>query len=627
MCGIVGVVGASSPSHLVVEEAVKSLSHRGPDARGTLLRRSVCLGMCRLAIVDPEGGHQPVSNESQAVHAICNGEIYNHVELRSELIARGHEFRSRSDAEVLVHLYEEEGPQFVHRLRGMFAFALWDETGKKLLLARDRFGQKPLYVHHGRKSIFFASELKALRIVAAGECAFEVDPQAIYDYLSLGIVPQAMTPYRDLECLPPGHLLVVGPESSQLQRYWSPSFSLDVKTRGAEEQEQAVRSVLRESVRIHLRSDVPIGIFLSGGIDSSILAYEATRAGLDHPVRTFTVKVADSALDESPLAARTASELGVENTQLRLDVAPERDILFIADHFDQPFADSSAIPTLSISREARKHVKVVLNGDGGDELFLGYRRQMAAALLARSAWLQSLSMLIAPAALLASRVPRRTALGFGARFLRGLPMGDAERWLAWGPDFLNETDKQAMWVGDSCRPTEEWLAEQMEGSDPLTQMISLDIKVNLLSDLLVKMDMSTMAASLEARSPFLDHEVAELALSLPYEARVNGRSTKRILRSAYRGRLPDEVLDGAKRGFEVPVGRWLRGELRNLLHDSLLSADARIRDYLDVGAVRGIVEGRRLRDRNTDQLTYALLMLELWLRHQGESSQERVLRQ
>ncbi|MBZ5589326.1 MAG: asparagine synthase (glutamine-hydrolyzing) [Acidobacteriia bacterium] len=617
MCGIAGVClpGDAGPDGSRLAESLRSLRHRGPDGQGTFDEPGISLGMRRLAVIDLVTGDQPVFNEDRNIVAVCNGEIYNYLELREALRRRGHELVTNGDTEVLAHLYEDEGDALCARLRGMFAFAIWDRRARRLLLARDRFGKKPLYFSHSPGgSLAFASELKALLpLVGVAERRPRIREQGIYDYLSLGMVPQPDTIYDGVRAVRPGHRLSFDSTGLCESPYWRPELEPKITVSYRDAQEE-LRSRLSEAVRLRLRSDVPVGVFLSGGVDSSAVAFEAAHH-LGGNVRTFTVSVADEELDEAPVARRTAEGLGVQNIVLPLRVAPRDEILAIARHFGQPFADSSAVPSLAVSRLARQHVTVVLNGDGGDEVCGGYRRYLAAKALGSVAGVPGARAVVRTAASRLAATRRRSAAGLLQRFGRGVSLSPGQRYLVWTADLLLEEDKAPVWRAAPQRPTEAWLEEQLEsGLSAMDTQVAGDLRINLPSDLLVKMDMATMAASLEGRSPLLDHEVAEFALRLPVSHRVRGRRLKAVLRDAYRDRLPKEVVEGKKRGFEVPLEAWLAGDLRELVHDALLARGSRVAEYVDPAFVRATVEGTVMRDRNRPNLAYALLMLELWLR-------------
>ena len=600
MCGIIGIYGEGvSPDAL--QAGLSKLQHRGPDEAGLFEQSPIALGIRRLSIIDLTEGVQPVRNESSEVVAVMNGEIYNHVELAEGLRLRGHSLRSRTDAEVLPHLYEEHGDAFAEHLRGMFAIALWDGRKQRLVLARDRFGKKPLYFRQpSANSLAFASELKALKALLPN-AKWSVREQGVYDYLSLGCVPQPETVFENVQQVPPATVLTFDGNKIKTRQFWSNQKSSVSGT---------LREHIRESVRLRLRSDVPVGVFLSGGVDSTIVAIEATKE-VGESLRTFTVKMDDSALDESEVAANTARALGVRHEVLPLEISPREDLLSVVRHYDQPFADSSALPSWAVARAAAQHVKVVLNGDGGDELFAGYRRHLAAFQLGRVGCVPRF-LWKAVAALPAGG--RRSRMGFLRRFARGAGSAAGRRYLEWSNDLLLETDKQRHWRGGAMRSTEEWVAAQMDpGLSPLRQQMHLDCRINLLSDLLVKMDMATMAHSLEARSPLLDQELAAFAAGISDAELLRGGQTKSILRNAYADELPATVMAAPKRGFEVPVARWLAKDWRELLYDSL-APGALSEQFVSRRFLQDLLADRLAGDRNMPMLKYTLLVLELWLR-------------
>jgi asparagine synthase (glutamine-hydrolysing) len=614
MCGILGCWTPRPFDKQLLNAALSSMHHRGPDDCGVLVDTPVSIGMTRLSIIDLEGGRQPIWNEDRTVAAVCNGEIYNYLELREELVARGHHFFCSSDTEVLVHTYESAGPMVSTQLRGMFAFAIWDRVKRKLLLSRDRFGKKPLYYTRTPSGDFlFASELKALRILAKafGE-DWSIRQQSVYDYLSVGMVPQRATIYENVFALGAGESLEFDGQNVSFEKYWRP-VRRPTNSVSFSDAQSNVRTLISEAVRLRLRSDVPLGVFLSGGIDSSVVAYEASKI-VGGSLKTFTVSVPGTSLDESPIAQRTAQALGVENTVLPLEMAPTDLLHDMVRLYDQPFADPSASPGRAVSRAARQHVTVVLTGDGGDEIFAGYRRHIAAK------WLHAFRWLPEPICRIVRTVGkskiRRSAAGLTTRFLRGLPLTPAERYLVWTSDMLMEADKCNCWRGSPMVATESWISNILsEGNDSgLSTQLHGDIHINLLSDLLVKMDMATMSASLEARSPLLDHRLAEFVMTLPKHYLVGVVTPKRLLRRAYEGLLPREVIHGPKRGFEVPIAMWLQTDWREIIQDTVLSNQARVFDYLDPRFVRNLCDKLILRDRNWAYLCYALLVLELWLR-------------
>ena len=628
MCGIAGVLdlGAGPGCLDAVGRMTTYLRHRGPDEDGFYRGDGVALGMRRLAIIDVGGSQQPISSADGSLWLVFNGEIYNYLELRDELSPR-HTLRTDGDGETLLHLYEEHGPDLATRLRGMFAFALWDARKRTLLLGRDRFGKKPLYYARTPDRLMFASEIKGL--LAAGDLPTTLDPTAIYQYLCFGFVPHPRTAYRDVAAVPPAHTLEIDAQGRQtLRRYWHlPAGGTSNLTRP--EAVERTREIFEESVRIRLRSDVPVGVFLSGGIDSGLVTAAASRAATE-PLQSFSVGFADARFDERPLARLVAERYGTRHTEIPVDLAaevrdPEALLGRLVGAYDQPFADSSAIPSMIVSREAGKHLKVILNGDGGDEAFAGYRRY-SAALLAR--WMTTALGPVAPVAARLAPAPRRRrgSVAFALRLLEGVALPPRERYIRWSglftdaearaicqPDLLRD-------VTQSARALVDARVEQCLGwgiKEPAALMMAADTTHVLADDFLVKMDIATMASSLEGRSPFLDHVLVEHAVSLPDRVRASAFQTKPILREIAKDWLPAAVVKAPKRGFEVPMAAWLRDELRPFLVDRLLTPDAHLNALVCPEAVRRLVDEHLSEQREHASRLWALLFLECWLRDVG----------
>ena len=614
MCGILGGWTRRPIDPTSWDRALERIAHRGPDDEGRFSEGTVFLGMRRLAVIDLTGGQQPLFNEQRTCAVVMNGEIYNYRELSVALRKAGHQLQTASDTEVAVHLYEDHGEKLCCALNGMFALAIWDSSSRRLVLARDRFGKKPLY--YARTpcgGLVFASELKALRpLLEAAGGTWELRPQGLADYLSLGSVPQPGTVFRGVEAVPPGCTLSFDGQEVRIRTYWSLNYTRKRRISYADALART-RELVSQAVRSRLRSDVPLGVFLSGGLDSSVVAAEAADV-IGAGLQTFTVGVDDPRYDESTVAARTARQLGVRHTVLPLKVAPRETLLELVRHYDQPFSDPSAIPSLAISRLASQHVTVVLNGDGGDEVFAGYRRHLAAHLAEKLGWMPNWCARLGAGLLGRCSRQRRSALGFAARLCRGLSLEPPERYLAWTSDKLREIDKCESWRGPPVRATEDWLASVCpEGLGALDTQTATDIQVHLLSGLLVKMDMATMASSLEGRSPLLDHRLAEFVASLPAGFRLRGGRLKSLLRDGWRKRLSAEVIGGKKRGFEIPLDRWLAGDLHELMMDTLGSPTARLRGFLDGRFLDQLLARKTLGQRNWTTLVYSLLVLELWL--------------
>jgi len=619
MCGISGGWHSPALPEPVIVQALDAIKHRGPTDYGLRTYEDAFIGMRRLSIIDLAGGHQPLYNEDGQIAVIFNGEIYNYLELIPDLKARGHVFKSRSDTEVLLHLYEEYGPDMCRFLRGMFVFTILDMRQNVLFVARDHYGKKPLfYTRTPSGGILFASEIKALRVLAKeAHVPLVINDQAIYDYLSLGTVPQPDSIYCGVHALPAGSWMRFDGHDLKIETFWHVDYrrKIDISYPDALER---VRGIISEAVRIRLRSDVPLGVLLSGGIDSSIVAYEAAREVGDN-LKPFTVGVEDAELNEADVARRTAQALGVQNIILPMKIDPEQTLPALVRQYDQPFSDPSAMPSLAISKLAREHVTVALNGDGGDELFAGYRRYVATQMTDSLNWIPAPAARAAAATLSRIAPKRRSALGHMARLARTLSYSEGERYIARTMDMLLEQDKASIWRGPKMRPTEAWIESIPTYADnDLDIQLSRDVQIILQSALLVKMDIATMAASLEGRSPMMDYVLGEFAMSLPNHYLIKGTTTKALLRDAYRGLLPNEVMEGKKRGFEIPLKSWLSNELRPMINDLLATPNARVRRYVTDEYVDQVVAGTTLQDRNASYLLYSLLILELWLREFGE---------
>jgi asparagine synthase (glutamine-hydrolysing) len=622
MCGIAGLFAYAADgaaSREILAALVAPLRHRGPDDAGVYAVGPLGLAHARLSIIDVSGGHQPIFSEDRTVAVVCNGEIYNHRGLRRELEARGHRFATRSDSEVIVHLYEEMGPGCVEQLSGMFALAVADFRHRRLLLARDRVGKKPLYLADDGRRLSFASELKGL--LAAGLVAPEVDPEALDLYLSYGYVPAPWTIFRGAAKLPAGHLAVCDSRGVRIERYWDLEFGETSKASAAELTDE-LQHLLGEAVGDRLESEVPLGAFLSGGIDSGTVVALMGR-DLKQPVRTHTVGFADRATDERADAAAVARALGTDHvaTEVRPDLA---DVLpRIAWHLDEPFADPSAVPTWYVSRETRRRVTVALSGDGGDELFAGYGDRYRMHLLEERArgWLPAgLRRAVLPG--LARRWPRSPHLPRPLRagsVLANLAV-DADR--AYFHDrCLLPAHLQERLFGEGLRERRRrfdpfaalapHLARAPQG-DPLARALYLDLKTWLADDGLVKVDRMSMAHALEVRSPLLDHRVIEFAARVPSHLKLEGGQTKILLRRVAARLLPAEIMTRPKRGFAPPVSRWLREDLRALSHDLLLAPDALAADLFDREQVARLLSDHAGRRIEAGWAIWTLLMLEVW---------------
>src|SRR5438552_12546251 len=557
-----------------VRDMSAARTHRGPDGEGWWSDGQAALGQRRLAIIDVVGGAQPLVNETGSVRVVCNGEIYNYRELRSELQARGHHFRTASDCETIAHLYEDDGPDAVAKLHGMFALAIWDRAAERLVLARDRLGIKPLFYTSGPRGFGFASEIKAL--VAGRLTQRQVDPGALLHYLSCGYVPGAATIYRDVQRLAPGELLVADRDGVERRPYWVWQPGLAPRSRAAAEEE--LRSLLMAAVREHLVADVPIGAFLSGGIDSSVVSILAAAAS-PTPLRTFSVTFPeDRVFDEAHFSRQVVRQIGSVHTEIPLTRAQVLSAVEPAlDHLDEPFADPSLVPCFEIAREARRHVKVVLSGDGADELFGGYTKYLGEAYAAWAprplVWLLGRAASVAPAG-------RGNRFEETVRKLRRLADGggiaDTGRRYARWAKVCGEAEVRALVpdVTPGRTATDLFAAEALrfatvDHGERINRMLYADCRLGLPGDMLAKVDMASMANALEVRVPFLDHRVVEYAFRVPGCWKIGAMRGKRILRQVFRDVLPPEVVRRSKRGFEPPVGEWFRRDLRDLFRDVL----------------------------------------------------------
>lgn len=632
MCGIAGAVW-SDPGRVLSEGDLAAmmtrLVHRGPDDAGVYRDDHAALGFRRLAIVDLAGGHQPLSNEQGTVWTVFNGEIYNFPALRRRLEARGHTLRSTGDTEVLVHLYEDEGTGMFALLRGMFALAIWDVPRRRLVLARDRLGQKPLVYRDDGTRLVFASELKALLALSERDVPRRVDHGALDRYLTYGYVPHPLTILEGTAKLPPAHYAVWQDGRIEIARYWNPDWNVEHDGAPGAEIEQ-LRATLGEAVREQMIADVPLGAFLSGGIDSTIIVGLMQQAS-SQPVQTFSIGFDDPAFDESSYAELAARHFGTDHHAIRVTPRAWETLPALAWQFDEPFADSSALPTWYVSEETRRGVTVALTGDAGDELFAGYDRYRAVALATLLDRLPagSRSVLGGPIArALPVSVRAKTRLRKVRRMLEAIGKPPRDRYLGW-ICALNEPLRGALYsreliaalaadpgATDPALVLERALAAASR-RDPVTRAMVADVLTYLPCDLLCKVDMASMAHSLECRSPFLDHRVVELALALPIRTklRLRGGRSKVVLKQAFAELLPPAIRHRPKMGFAVPLDRWFRGELKSELRAVLLDPIALGRGLFQPEVVTTLVNEHVDGRRDHAQQLWTLLMLELWFRN------------
>ncbi len=625
MCGIAGMAYAD-PSHPVdaalLQRMTTAMTHRGPDAAGRHLWRGAALGHRRLAIIDLATGDQPIFSEDRSVAVILNGEIYNFQELRAELEARGHRFATRSDTEAIVHAYEEFGAGCVARLRGMFAFALWDDRRRRLLLARDRVGKKPLYYAHEGDRICFASELKAL--IQDPSLKRAVNAEALDDYLCLGAVSAPLSIFHGVAQLPPAHYLVWENGAIRTTEYWDvPMGSAVPRDEGRILEELA--AVLDEAVRVRLVSDVPLGAFLSGGVDSSVVVEAMARLSTG-PVLTTAVGFAERAWSELEHARAVARAVGSDHREVLVEPRAAEVLPRLVWHLDEPFADSSALPTYYVAKAARERVTVALSGDGGDEVFAGYQRRYGLnrwedrvrrwlPAWARAGVARPLGRIYPKG----DRLPRPLRARY---FLQNLGT-TFER--AYGADLsVFRPDERAELLTPELRrqldgrdPLAGLLAhfERARGLDRLDRLLYVDLKTWLASDILVKVDRMSMASSLEVRSPLLDHKVIEFAATVPPDLKYRGRVSKYLLKRHLEGRVPHATIHRPKQGFEIPLAAWLRTELREMGDDLLFSPRALGRGLVRPEGVRRLWERHQRGIRDHSGEIWALMALELW--HRG----------
>ncbi|MGE5624342.1 MAG: asparagine synthase (glutamine-hydrolyzing) [Bacillota bacterium] len=613
MCGIAGIFshGARAVYPREIEAMCEAMRHRGPDDAGYYLHERAGLGMRRLSIIDLKTGHQPVRNEDGSIHVVLNGEIYNYRELRADLERQGHRFYTATDTETLVHLYEEYGESCVSRLRGMYSFAIWDEHRMTLFLARDRLGIKPLYYTETGGRLIFASELKAL--LQLPEVPRDLNWGAVNHLFTSLSTPGTESIIKGVHKLPPGHTLSLRIDGHRrLSRYWDVSFEPD-REHGEEYFAERLRELMEESVELHLVSDVPLGAFLSGGLDSSsVVAFMAHRS--ERPVKTFSIGFEESRYDESASARRVARQFGTEHTELILKPGIEDLVECIAWHLDEPFGDSSAIPTYMVSKLAAEEVKVVLSGDGGDELFAGYDKYRVESRERLYEYVPG---------------PLRRVLGLvgkalpegakGRNFLRHIALSGPERYLDASTLFKGDQRSRLfrpepaalMAADDPWRDARMFL--QSADADWLSAVQHWDLQSYLPLDILTKVDRMSMAHSLEARVPLLDHKLVEFAATIPPELRLRDGESKSIFKRAMRGILPDEIIDKPKHGFAAPLGLWFRGHLSGFVRELLLSDTSRRREIFDTRYIEQLLAIHE-RGRDLGLQLWTLISFELWCR-------------
>jgi len=621
MCGIAGILHPDTETYLpVVQRMTDALAHRGRDGEALWQGNGIVLGHRRLSIIDlSETGKQPISNQAGTVWVTANGEIYNYKELRDDLTARGHTFRGTSDTETVPHAYEAFGNTFAEKLDGMFAFALWDAARRSLLLVRDRTGKKPLYYAHLDSGIAFASEMKALFLVPGVDLT--VRPQAIYDYLSFGVVPGPKTTYRGIHRVPPGTIMSFSPQAEEkASRYWAPHYQPKHDIGEAEAIEEIDRR-LRRAVQIRLRSDVQVGSFLSGGIDSGLVTAIAALES-SKPLRTFCIGVDDPNFDERALAREVTERYQTDHSEFVMTNMGEDEIDQIVGHYDEPYADYSALPSFAVSSMAAEHVKVVLNGDGGDEIFAGYRHYVAALFYNRISQLGPLPGALARSLvhLLPTPQTSRSLYQFAHRFLRVAAADPGDRYLVLTKDLFSRAQKNTLFDGtalnDGALKDSKRLLDidrsQEDILGPLDQMTEWNMVRLLADDLLIKMDMASMAHTLEARSPLLDHHLIDFVTRLPEHLRLRGSQTKPLLRKLAERYLPDDIVNAPKKGFEIPLQRWMTEDMYAALSERLTDQSAFAGQMFNRAAIDSFLTMQGWDKKQWASAAWSLLCLETW---------------
>jgi asparagine synthase (glutamine-hydrolysing) len=621
ICGIVNFIESDPVDQVVIERMTEALAHRGPDDAGYFVQGRVGLGHRRLSIIDLSGGRQPIFNEDRSAAIIFNGEIYNYPALAAALTTTGHTFRTRSDTETILHSYEEYGDDCVQHLRGMFGFAIWDCAKRRLLLARDRLGVKPVYYYRNGQFLAFASEIKSLLEIEL--IPREVDPEALDMYLSLRYVPGPRTMFKNIFRLQPGHILVADDSGVRTTKYWDLDYP-DPKPQSPECLLEKFRELLEESVRMRLISEVPLGVFLSGGLDSSAILAMMTSTGKiagGDRVKTFGVGyeascAEEEAANEFEYARLAANSFASEHHEYHLNAKTFAE--FVPDlvrYLDEPLADPSCIPLYFISKLAREHITVVLSGEGADEIFAGY------GIYVRMLALDRIYGRSGAFARLAPWIARLTPWEKLRHYVRmcGQPLETRYQGVSRG---FSDEGKLRLIGGDRMKQSEQRLREIFSGyftavkdASPLDQMLYVDAKVWLPDDLLIKADKMTMANGLELRVPFLDHKLVEFAASLPNSSKIQGKGGKTLLRSAMRGVLPDAIIDRPKKGFPVPIGSWLRTTLRQFTHDHLLARESACSRYFDRDETARLVREHEQAGLDRSQEIWTLLVFEFWHRH------------
>jgi asparagine synthase (glutamine-hydrolysing) len=620
MCGICGKLNFNKDKVVekgLIKSMCDTLIHRGPDDEGYYINKNIGLGMRRLSIIDINTGHQPISNENEKIWIVFNGEIYNYRLLREDLEKRGHRFKTNSDTEAILHLYEDNGADCLKYLRGMFAFAIWDSEKERLFLARDRVGKKPLVYAIINNSVIFASELKA--IIQDDAVNKELDLDALDQYLSFQFVPAPYTIFKGIKKLPPASYLICEKGNIQIKRYWELDFNNKIIVSEDEYAERILKE-LEEAVKLRMTSDVPIGALLSGGVDSSAVVGMMARLS-GRPIKTFSIGFEEEEYSELKYASIVAKQFKTEHHEFIVKPDIMETLPELAWYYDEPFADKSAVPSYYIAKEAGKHVKVVLIGDGGDEAFAGYERynqgNNAASLLPSSIRGQLIRQAInnyfkiADSSKVISKMMKKIALN----------LFTVSRSIIF-PEFFNGRDKYNLYNHNTREALNNSISnkidELLEGAadikEPIDAMVNIDFKHYLSGDLLVKMDIASMANSIEARSPFLDHKLLEFSMNIPCSFKIKNGVRKYILKRALSDILPDEILNRNKMGFSIPLIYWFRNELKGFAYQTILNNSEGIKQFFNLNYVKQLLDEHVSGRKNHAQRIWALIVFEMWYR-------------
>jgi len=623
MCGITGYIDLfdrtsrrdATERSIILDRMCRVIRHRGPDDQGVMVEPGVALGMRRLSIIDLAGGHQPISGEDGSITVVFNGEIYNFREIQPKLEARGHTFKTHSDTEAIVHAYEEYGADCVKDLRGMFAFAIWDDKSRTLFIARDRTGKKPLYYTTTSAGTFvFGSELKSL--LEHPDVEPELDPKALDTYFTLGYIPDPLSIFRNVHKLPPGHHLTLINGRVTVKQYWDFEFRKGPPRSEADYLDE-LRALLDESVRLRLISDVPLGAFLSGGIDSSTVVGLMAR-NMDQPVKTFSIGFHEDSYNELQFARLTAKKFNTDHHEFF--VTP--DICSVVDelvwHFDEPFADSSAIPTYMVSKLAREHVTVILSGDGGDELFAGYTRYVIER---KRGGFERLPRSLREGIMrpLSEHLPHSA---WGRNYLHNVSLDPVARYLD-SVSVFTTLNRKELYTSDFAasigtqgyvnRLFQE-LANQVTTGEAVDKLLYIDSRTYLPGDILTKVDRMSMAVSLEARAPLLDHKLIDFVTSIPASLKLSGMETKYLFKQAVKDIVPSEILNRPKQGFGVPIQEWINLQLKSRIRDTLSDTRTQQRGYINSDFLNVLLDEHERGRRDHSMRLWALLMFELWHR-------------